>query len=366
MRLNLTTVFLVGALACGCRGQGNDEFEDAQPELSALTMEVTGDDSAEGIGAASADWDAARQSLGSSPVTLPEYLRHTRDAVKALNDAVASVLRPVLAAIAANGRNTQVGDTRVYGPHDRGNATYKFIMKRVAPRAFAWGLIGKAKGADDSTYAPVMGGAIQVGELVRRGRGTMGADLDRLASIDSDFKGSGKLLVGFAHVLGFKVLAYGLSNFSPDVTVHDPIDAVFSGWRGPTGITRARLAVHANVADSPTEAREIVVMRARWLPGQGGRADAVATRGDVPDGHVIVANSCWDRDLNAGVSGFLLVRDCTPGRLSCTVIRTEGELKNCARGLETEELPAESPTDPALETGAPEMPAIPPSMPAAP
>lgn len=366
MRLNLTTVFLAGVMAAaGCKA-GNDEFDDATPELSALTMEVTGDPNAESIGTSSADWGESQQALGSQPANLPEYLRHTRDAVKALNDAVAAILKPIIDAIAANGKNAQVGDTRVFGPHDRGTATFKFIIKKVAPRSFGWALIGKAQGADDSTYAPVMAGAIQVGELAHRGRGTMGADLDRLASIDSDFKGSGKLLVGFAHVAGYKVLAYGLSNFSPDVTKHDPIDAVFSGWRGPLGGTRVRLAVHANVEDSPTDAREIVVLRARWLPGFGGRADAVATQGDVPAGHFIVANSCWDRDLNGGVSGFLLVRDCQPGLLSCTVMRAEGELKNCARGLEDEQLPPQTPTDPALETGAPEMPAIPPAMPSMP
>src|SRR5690606_3712731 len=150
----------------------------------------------------------------------------------------------------------------------------------------------------DSAYEAVMGGLFQAGELPRRGRGTMGIDLDRLARVDADFKGSGQLLVGFAHVLDYKVLAYRLRNSSPAVTAHPPVDAIFSGWRAPTGVRRVRLAVHANVADSPTAAEELVLVRSRWLPGLGGRADAVVLSGDVPAGRALVANACWRREAD--------------------------------------------------------------------
>jgi hypothetical protein len=353
--LVLTTAFLA---ACG----GGDEFADATPETAAYQMELTGDQS-EGLTTASADW-------GDGPATqaltgpLPEYLQHTRDAIRALNDAVADVLKPVEEAIAADAKTAAVGDTKTYGPHDKGAATFLFTIKKLAPKSFGWKVDAKPLGAQDSAYVTVMGGLFHAGDQPRRGEGAMGVDLDKLASVDADFHGNGQMLVGFAHVAGFKVLAYGLHNFSPDVNQFDPIDAVFTGWKGPDGGAHVRLATYANIADSPTDAKELVLLHARWLPLVGGRADGLVTKGDVPDGHVLVANSCWSRDLT-DVDGFYLIRDCAVGAISptCTVIKTAGKPSNCARGVDDEELPPSDPMDATPESGAPMSPAIPTAMP---
>ena len=84
----------------------------------------------------------------------------------------------------------------------------------------------------------------------------------------------------------------------------------------------------------------------------------------MPDGHVYVANSCWARDLT-DVDGFYALRDCTAGAIgpSCTVLKTAGKLSNCAPGLLDEQLPPTDPMDPTPESGAPESPTIPTSMP---
>jgi hypothetical protein len=357
-RLIGLTLVGMGVIA-GCQ---NDDFASATPEASALQMELTGDTAAEGLTAASADWGASEQALSGS---VPEYLRHTRDGIRALNAGVAAVLTPIAEAIAKSGPQQSVGDTRTWGPHDRGSATYLFTMKKIATRQFGWVLQAKPQGAPDASYATVMGGLFQAGDQPHRGRGAMGVDLDKLALVDASFHGNGQLLVGFAHVGGYKVLAYGLKNFSPDVNAYEPVDAVFSGWRGPDGGARVRLAVWANVDDSATDAKELVLLRARWLPGVGGRADGLVTSGDVPDGHVLVANSCWSRDLT-DVDGFYAVRDCSVGAVGamCPIIKTAGKLSNCARGLDDEELPPTAPSDPTQEPGSPEQPAIPASMPA--
>ncbi|HEY7954230.1 MAG TPA: hypothetical protein VII38_03020 [Polyangia bacterium] len=344
----------------GC-GQPDQPFLDATPDTQAMQMELTGDSVSEGLATTSdGDWGASAQALTGS---VPEYLQHTRDAIRALNQAVAAVLAPIDEAVAATRAQTPAFDVRVWGPHDHGNATFLFTMKRLALGTFGWKADVKPLGAADSAYVTVMGGVFQQGDLPHHGRGVMGVDLDKLASVDSDFHGNGQMLVGFAHVAGFKVLAYGLHNFSPDVTAFEPIDAIFSGWRGPDGAARVRLAAWTNLADSPTPAKELVVLRSHWLPGVGGRADGVATSGDVPAGHAYVANSCWDRNLS-GVDGFYVLRDCSENNLdiNCTVLKTAGQLSNCAPGLD-EDLPSADPMDPTLEPGAPAQPTIPSAMP---
>ena len=47
----------------------------------------------------------------------------------------------------------------------------------------------------------------------------------------------------------------------------------------------------------------------------------------------------------------------------CTVVKTEGALTNCAHNLADEQLPSDNASDPTMEPGAPEMPAVPPQMP---
>src|SRR6478672_1402216 len=147
----------LGAAACG----GDDGFADAQPETAAYQMELLGD-TGEGLGTSG----ASQAALGSTAV--PEYLGHTRTALKALNDAVAAVLKPAEAAIAASAKKTQIGDTRTFGPTDRGGATYLFTMTRINYRSFGWELKAKPQGAGDLAYQKVMGGLFERGDLPRR------------------------------------------------------------------------------------------------------------------------------------------------------------------------------------------------------
>jgi hypothetical protein len=357
MRRTIGLTLLSLGLIAGC---GKDEFADATPQTSALQMELTGG-SSEGLTAQSADWGAQRQALTGQ---LPEWLQHTKDAIAALNAGVAKVIAPVEQAVAANVGTLQSGDTKLYGPTDKDGATWRFYIKRIDVSDFGWALQAKPIGGDDSLYVTVMAGLIKKGTEPHHGEGILGADLDKLATVDSTFHGSGQLLVGFAHVSGYKVLAYGLHNFSPDVSQFETVDAIFSGWKGPDGVARVRLAAYANIADTPTDAKELSILRARWLPGVGGRADALATAGDIPAGHVYVANACWDRD-QSDVDGFYALRDCTIGSLTinCTIVKTAGQLTNCAQGLGDEELPSSDPMDPTQEKGSPVQPSIPAQMP---
>jgi hypothetical protein len=347
-------VIAIASAAAGCR---TSEFEDATPEASAFSLELTGDSASEALPpdeTAPAALGSSQQALGA-PV--PEWLAHTRFAIASLNAAVARVLRPIETLIALDHGQAAIGDSRTWGPHDDAGATYRFTMKKLALKTYGWALEAKPLGAPDASYQVVMAGAIELGVLPHRGRGVMGIDLDKLAAIDTTVHGAGQLLVGFAHVDGFKVLAYGLHGFTPDVSTFDPVDAVFSGWRGPDGATRVRVAAYDDLGGSPSPARELLLMHARWRPLVGGRVDAIVSAGDVPAGHVFQASACIDRDLD---EGFLIERDCAVGG-GCSVIRTAGSVSACFFG--DEELPAADPMDPTLEPGAPENPSIPTSMP---
>jgi hypothetical protein len=354
---------LIGVFALlslvGCGRAIDEQYTEATPDFDGLALEITG---AASEGQA---LTAGQRSDGVDDGSAPEYLRHTRNGVAALNAKVKAFLEPI-AALAASEKGTAVSaNVRMYGPKDHGGATYRLFIQKQTEARFGWRLDAKTVGAEDATYKPVGAGAITKGELPHRGRGGLGLDFDVLGTIDAAVKARGKLLVGFAHVGDTKTLVYGLKGFSADPATHQPIDAAFVGHRlMPSRATSVRMATYANLAESPSAAtKELVRSRVRWIPGVGGRADLLVTEGDVPVGKIYVGSACWDA---VEKEGFAILRLCTKGQLgSCEVVGTpRGQPSNCKPGLEKEALPAENAQDTTAEEGAPSEDVVaPPGMP---
>lgn len=103
---------------------------------------------------------------------------------------------------------TGTGDSRVFGPKDYGNASFRLTIKRVRDNRFAYKLEAKPLGGDDTAYKVVAAGNMTKGAQAGRGRGHVGFNLDVYKTVDSSFPGQGKLLSRFAHVGNAKVLAY--------------------------------------------------------------------------------------------------------------------------------------------------------------
>ncbi|MFN7131041.1 MAG: hypothetical protein ACK4N5_03095, partial [Myxococcales bacterium] len=131
MRRNAWMLAVVVALG-GCGGPGDEtepadtEFLEATPDPLGFEAEVTGDAAAEGLGSSSQALTSG-DGVGSSTQHLdsaaPEYLQNARQAVRGLNGIVRAAMAPIVALI-QNNPDLKTGDTHVWGPQDRGNATY--------------------------------------------------------------------------------------------------------------------------------------------------------------------------------------------------------------------------------------------------
>lgn len=340
-------------LTTACGGGAGQEAQQIIPDLTALTLEVTGDPSE---GAAAPTPQQGAIGISQRAVThAPEYLAHARDGVRMVNATVKEMMGQVRSLIEqSEGRQTAAG--RVYGPKDVGTVTYRVLVRKLGEGSFGWRLEAKPQGAQDSAYLRVMAGGVQ-----RRGesgrRGTFGANLDNMKAIDASYPGQGLLLGGFGLREGNKTLAYRLRNFTPDAQEHRPVTAAFVGHRrADTGATSVRLATHQNLARIPngTAAEELVRLRARWVPGVGGRAAILATAGDIPQGEAYVGTSCWDAQLQEGFKALLHCTQVgTPSR-SCTVIQSTGQQSSCRSGERDVAEPALDPMDGALDSDAPD------------
>lgn len=346
----LVILAAVLAVAGGCGRAADDKFAEAAPDFDGLSLEISGAASEGAALVSEESLGQKSQGLGGSGI---QYLDDAREYVAFLNGAVKQIVTPIAELVAARGGTAAAGDVMVYGPKDRGTATYRFTIKKQTDVRYGFKLDAKPVGAADGEYVTVMAGAITKGDKPHRGRGALGIDLTALKAIDTTVKGEGKLFCGFGHVGDSKTLVYVLKGFTPNLANRQPLDAAFVGHRVmPSKATRIRIVSLNNLGDSPDPAtKELVRTRVRFIPGVGGRADIVATAGDVPVGKAYWGSACWDAQEN---EGFAILRLCdktaTP---PCTIVATRGQLSNCKAGLEAEELPAEGVDDTTLEPEAP-------------
>jgi hypothetical protein len=356
--------------ACGVHP--DQEYVDSMPGLADVGMEIKGG-SDEGFTGASAqqgleaaELEQMTQEIGS----VPEYLRHARAGIKELNEHVKRILDPILTIIRNNGGQAERGQSRTWTKEVDG-LTYRLTIKKISAVQYAWKVDAKATSAEDSAYKNVMGGGITRNRAAERGRGFLGIDLDNLKLVDPNFQGQGKLLCGYSRSQGSKTVAYFLRNFTPNISNREPITASFVGHRiAENGLTGVRMVAQVNIegaGETPTDAKELVRLRVRFLPGLGGRGDLYATGGDIAQGVWYYGVACWSASEEETFKALLRCSRSGTGR-TCTPVRTEGERSTCAPRLggadDVENQPAESLTDssPVLE-GAPDLFSAPEGVP---
>lgn len=358
MNRKLVVALALALAACGGtnKNAADPEFAEATPEIDAFMASVTG---------ASSEQALTSEDLGQQESALMSesaYLLAVRDAVLGLNGIVRSVLTPIVEIIKDN-PDVSTGTEHVWGPADRGGATYKFTMKKVTDKKFGWKLEGKVKGAADTEYKLLLAGGIRVGAQPHRGAGILGIDGDAFAAVDpAAFKSKGKLLVGFGHgANNAKALAYGLKEFTPNADKYQTVSARLLAIRGPAGGTVVRFATYADISDPKNGSPELVLARVRWLPLLGGRADGLvfngktpAATGDLALNTYLIVNSCWNVQEQ---QGYQKIRSCT-AKTACTgadLLNTkeEGDAATC-KVPEPATLPPEDPnaaqTDPDAAT----------------
>lgn len=308
--------------ACGGKNDGVDdtEYVEAIPDLSGTALEINGEAAAEeGAALIAEGFEAREDELNGQGA---EFLEQARLQVRALNSALKEAITPIVELVNRGGAAAQPGDVLVYGPVDRANATFKFTIKKVTRQSFVWKLEARTLGStDDAAYRVVAAGRLAKGEMAHRGRGTIGFNLDNLKAVAPDFPGQGKLMASFAHSgSGDKTLAYRLAGFTPNTTNHEPVTGAFVGHRRmPSGATRIRVFGKYNLRNTETSEKENVIAAIRWLPGTGGRADIIASGGDIADGTFFIGTACWDRQE---MERFRVLRQCTRGQrpAECTVV----------------------------------------------
>jgi len=362
-------VLALGALGCGAQ---NDERESAflagVPEEGALQLSITDDAVMEALATDDDQVGAALSSdeLGSvslplvAPATPADGLARSRQAVQELNQALRDFLQPIAALVRGQEPDQVTGNVAQWGPVTRGTTEYRFFVRKGILKRFGWLLQARPDGSSDE-FVNVAAGGIQVGALVRRGRGVVGVDLDALGDVDPTVHARGKVLAAFAHGAAGTALAYGLHDFTRGADDTTAVDAAFQGVHLTGGFNRVRLAFHGNLPETASDAKELVLARVRHHRGEGGRADLLVTGGDIANGKLWLVSECWSAQL---ASTYRIVRECPGdgiGGARCVEQSSKGDPAACGRDLAQPEFPPADAEEPMADPESPEEELLPPT-----
>ncbi len=373
--------FLTSAtlLVAGCGSNTNssatsDPLAAAVPDVPGISLEATGAASED----ATLSSDASATDAGSSAPSGLEFLPVIRQGIHDLNQAVQQDFAPIAQLISTQGTDIVVGQSKSYGPVVQNGVSFFLTVKRYGTHQYAWKLEGKTAGAAANVALTTLAAGTLFhadNDMVHRGRGQIGFDLDAFKTVSPGFWGQGKLYCAYSNyaltatpVAGAaadagasstglagdaKTLVYVLKDFSIDASVHPPISAAFVGHKTLDGVRAARVLYYGQMPEfggNPNLA-ELLLGRARFEPMVGGRADALVSGGNVPNNEVVYGAECWDTSENLG---WRKVWACTSVG-TCTVESEQGNISACAVDLQDDQ--PEAPTDgmnTALEPGAPD------------
>jgi hypothetical protein len=364
MHLRKSIMLGVAVLAlagCGSRAVEDTEYVAATPDLVGVTLEINADSTQEGAKLVAESMAEYQAALGGTP----EFLAGARAEVRRVNAALREAVGQVAELVKGDLVQAQPGDVLVYGPRSTQLATFRLQVKKVSATRFAWKLEARPLSSTEEAAWKVVatGGVGRTPEvaLAHRGRGTLGVNLDSLKAVAPTYPGQGKLLASFAHTAGDdKVLSYRLLNFTPDTAQYEPLTGAFVGHRLlPSRATFVRVLGKWNFASSPTATKENAFATLRFRPGTGGRADVIASGGDIAADKVWIGSACWDAQEQ---EVFKIIRQCTKVQsgtpTNCTVVEQEGQRTACpAQDLRGEDTPPpEQPDNSAPGEGAPVQP----------
>jgi len=281
------TLFLALFLVAGCNGDdgsggdvasGTETLKQALPSAEEMTVR-----------------------LPSSTALVPEqalFYKFTRSITLGLNHLVRSVTNLVEDIVELPPTETDGETWAVWGPHTGGlsPATWRVRVDKVEDGSFAYVVQGWPRGGDEAQAVDVLSGTHAPGDGPGRGSGTWtydltaGHELDELAhdsigeiSVAYDLGDARALEVRYVDVQGPRdaLASSALYRYTEAADLSGTFDFI------------SNMDIHAD-DDPRLDRRELLQVRSRWLAIGPGRADVIATHGDLPIGTQVDLEECWD------------------------------------------------------------------------
>ncbi len=312
-------------LHAGCTmpdGAPGDEYTEAIPRASQVAINVPGV-------AAAADDGVAPKPLSEigEDIDLGERLREssgqlmgeltaltvigrraelyqiTHDVSRAINGFVLGIVAIVreVSTWPATSRSAD-GASRTWGPWTEALSpvTHRLTIIRSGPGTMTFSLLGKPKRAGDAAYVEIMGGTF-VGVGSGHGHGQFFIDASAAHGLDPEGNhGVGRADIQWDNSVVPRTVVLDLRDFADRAGA--PTATAQYRYREATdgaGTFEFRVEGDLDRNNDPfgqKTRKEHLAVVSRWLASGAGRADMVATNGDLPWA-ALNAQECWDEDF---------------------------------------------------------------------
>lgn len=292
------------SLAFACQPPA-DEYRNALPDRETIEVDVpAAETTARGLGSRSS-------AIVGEPADLYTSTYYQARDLNVLGKFVVELVETI-----ASFPPTDLTETSaVWGPfsEEREPNEFKLTIEKddVDARLYAWAIEGRHKSAKD--FVTLAHGSFEP-DGDDYGRGWFVLDVDQIHALDPSEGGRGR--VGYA----FEKNAEGVS-----VRVHlagenergERIEAGYAYGESVSGEGFILFGIPLDVHEGP--ALEDVIIRTRWTRSGAGRADVIASGGDIGS-DVYQGSQCWGDNFVSSYEHILLNGD---------VIANDGDFKTC-------------------------------------
>lgn len=260
-----------------------DEFRAALPHTEDVTVQLPEQ-------TAESQSGLQRQALVGEPA---EYYLNTYYESRKINGFGRFVVE-LVETITAYPATTLTESSATWGPFSEAREPNEFqllVERQDSPSLhYTWALMGRAKSATD--WTGLAGGAFEPHAVPEQGRGWFVVDFEAISTLDPTEDGRGQIAYAFEkndEGLAVRVLFQGFDDNNQ--VAH----AAYVFGERPSGEGFVMFAFPADINDDdPTKpAAEDLLIRTQWNAAGAGRADIVATHGDLAD-QTVYGAQCWD------------------------------------------------------------------------
>jgi hypothetical protein len=289
MRTLPTSALALALLAAGCGGASS--YDEATPTYDTVSLDMES-----GSASVSGALDGA--------VCHPHLFQRTREVVHVLNWHLFKIMGR-LDAIISRTATSSTSTSRTWEAV-RAGLDLKVTLTKNADGSYAYLGQMKRQSDPDSAFQDVVTGTVTPGAEPHTGQGSLKLDLTALSSLAPAEKATGTITASFDVQGATKTVRVQVADFEPDLAaeVRPPRDAnyVFERTAGVGGSLKFREDVVLLCPANPQQQAAQVETVARWTKDgavMAGRADALATGGQIPAGDRFVGTTCFQLDAGA-------------------------------------------------------------------
>ncbi len=301
---------ILGSLVAGCSAS-NESYETALPTRDALAINVPG---------ASAPTSAVGvrdDALPAAPATLYTL---TRQIATQLNGD-AAIFFDLIDQAVATPPTAHDASNEYWGPFTPplSPMTMALAVQPVDSERYNFFLGGKPKGAPDSAFVGLLGGSAHRVDATH-GSGQLEVNFSTLNTLDpTTHSATGAIAFVHDNTADPRTVDVHFGNFLDGTPGATPLNATYHYAEHADTSGSFQFATRTNFDNDANGVLEDVTLLSRWLASGAGRADLIASGGDLPAGFVVHATECWD----ANFARVFYTEDVDPSK-------TEGSVSACA------------------------------------